>query len=132
MFKKPEKFYKNLEHTRQECCFYDSKKIKDTTFWPCLECERGGCGWIYDPNDAPDTVEGYKMVNRIKCPKCNGTGIGSRKEIITEYHRINNKWKADYKKYREAVKKMNQLKKKLSKDDMELIVRYMSHYKYDY
>lgn len=42
----------------------------------CKTCH--GRGWIYDPNEEPDVIEGYKLVNKFPCPDCPS----SKKKLI--------------------------------------------------
>jgi hypothetical protein len=85
---RPKRPYRNLEEYRRYIVRFGSTKE-----WPCLECR--GCGRIYDPDDPPCPIEGNKLRNRIKCPKCKGSGEGSRKEIREAYKAIIDKWKQD-------------------------------------
>ena len=37
---------------------------------------------IWDTHDSPDSIEGNKLRNRVKCPKCKGTGEGAKKAVV--------------------------------------------------
>jgi hypothetical protein len=49
----------------------------------CIGCN--GYGWIRDPSEQPCPVEGYKMVTKLKCQKCNGSCIGEESDYINRY-----------------------------------------------
>lgn len=79
---------KNLEEFRQDfisLSFLEEKKKFDTGFFPCTVNDCRGKGTFYDPNDPPDPIEGNKLRNRVKCPKCHGTGRGERREFTALY-----------------------------------------------
>ena len=64
----------------------------------CSHCK--SYGWIYDPHDPRDVVEGNKLRNTIDCPKCSGTGIGNEYEndLLYEAYSDNyDKLLSDYK-----------------------------------
>ena len=49
----------------------------------CIKCR--GYGWIRDPDDPPCPVEGYKMVRKLTCKKCNGSGAGEEADYVNSY-----------------------------------------------
>jgi hypothetical protein len=51
--------------------------------FPCLTCD--GDGWMWDPNDPPCPIEGNKMRDKIRCPKCLGKKTSTKAEF-KEYH----------------------------------------------
>lgn len=123
MIKKPTKLYANFAEFRQKIGYF-SDKLKDSSWFPCMECN-GECR-IIDPTEMPDPVEGHKMSTRIKCPKCSGTGKTTRKVLYAEYAKSVQKWKEELKQYRESMKRLNVLRKKLNKSDMDLIYRFQA------
>jgi hypothetical protein len=71
----------------------------------CLCCD--GSKRVIAVYEQPDPVEGYKMADRVTCPKCGGTGYATEKEW-REY------FKAEQKNHREQqkeTKRINALKK---------------------
>lgn len=52
----------------------------------CSHCK--SYGWIYDPHDPPDIIEGNKLRNKIDCPKCSGSGVGNEHEndLLYQYY----------------------------------------------
>ena len=94
----------------------------DDLEFPCPGCY--GRKTIYDP-DQHCPIEGYKMADRIKCPRCGGRGEVSK----CDYSQI-------LQKERERVKLINQdideennirrsIKSKLSKEELDYL-RYQS------
>ena len=75
----PKRPYATLEEYRRTFYSDNNGPVK----WPCLECR--GYGWIYDPSEQPCSVEGYKMVARLKCQACKGTKEGPRKAVSEAY-----------------------------------------------
>lgn len=122
MLKKPEKHYNNFEDARWKCSYYKEEKLKDKKWFPCLKCR--GDGIIIDPSEEPDIIEGHKLSRRIKCPKCKGSGIGTRKEIMEEYRKWNNKYKEEMKEYRNDEKLVKNIFNRLSKEEVRALNRH--------
>lgn len=84
---------------------------------PCMHCR--GAGRIYDPNDPPCPIEGNKMRDVIKCPRCDGTRYSTREEWLTAYKA----WRLDYttklKKYNQLVKSFKSALRKLTKSEIK-------------
>ena len=71
--KKFQKQYpKDLEEAEKQLYYENGRTNKPLNSIPCLICD--GLGWFYDPSEKPCSVEGYKMVTRIKCKDCNEKG----------------------------------------------------------
>lgn len=95
--------------------------------YKCLRCR--GKGTIYDPNDPPCPIEGYKMVSRIACPNCEGSGEGTKAQHLEKWEKDKEetrkkieKW-AEYKSYIEKLNKL--LKQELTKEEREFLKRYL-------
>lgn len=130
MIEKPKRHWKNVIEAKKSIGWrvYDNKKLADPSWWPCLEC--GGCGWVYDPHDPPDPVEGNKMRSKIKCSKCEGSGQGQRKELMKAYREQREEDNAEMDRYKKSIKRLKILLKRISENDLDLLSRYLSHYKY--
>lgn len=76
--KKPERPYKNYAEFR--------RKNMD-----CFHCH--GSGKIVKPGEYLDPVEGYKMADRIICPKCQGSTLATDKEAHVVYTSMIYDWK---------------------------------------
>lgn len=126
MLKKPEKRWKNIMDARRDLMEYTlPKHLTNLGWWPCLHCKAGR---IYDPNDPPDIIEGYKLVRRINCPICKGTAKGSKKLFMEMYNKELDDWKEKSANYKAAKKRLSELKKTLTDDDMQLIATHMSNH----
>jgi len=80
----PERPYKNLEEFRLK-----RSRCRDHK-WPCLGCN--GHGSIVIP------VRGVST-----CQTCNGSGKGTKKEIVKAYHKEIQAWKEEVKAWKEEV-----------------------------
>lgn len=90
----------------------------EQTNFPCVACR--AYGWVYDPNDPPDPIEGNKLRNRLKCPGCKGTKYGERKDSFREYNLSVRKWKQELEAHREVVRRFVALCEKLTDEDVTL------------
>jgi hypothetical protein len=117
---KPQRPYKNIAQYRKAMFGYNSNIAEDNPdLYPCLKCN--GRGWIYDPNDEPDVVEGYKHVNHLKCPVCNGTRFGPAKLVIAQYRETINRWKKELAEYNKLLLLKKSALAKLSKDERDAL-----------
>lgn len=126
MLRKPEKHYKSFEDCRLQCSFWKIKKLKNKNWFPCLSCR--GDGIIIDPEEEPDPIEGHKMSRRIKCPRCGGTGKGTKKEIMDEYKKWNNAYKEELKEYKENLSIIKRIFNRLSDREKEIVDKYYRGY----
>jgi hypothetical protein len=107
---------------------YDAKeKCNFITTFPCPKCD---CkGRIHDPNDQPDPVEGYKMVNKITCPLCSGKGHIPKALHDKNFNKIvNENYNFAMKIYNENRLKYNTLQgilKKCSPKEKSFIIQYV-------
>ncbi len=111
--KKPERPFKNIQEFRKHMLRFNFGLFfkKNLKLFPCVEC--GGQGRIYDPNDAPDIIEGNKMRNRIKCPICEGERTMSPKSFRFEYAVWIQEWKDKMVKYKKFQLILKSAKKKI-------------------
>lgn len=89
---------------------------KGTMAYPCRKCR--GSRRMYDPNDPPCPIEGYKMVGRVNCDKCNGTGESTskdwrdyRKKLMQEYRTRLHEWRILTAVYKDLKQKLSGLDK---------------------
>lgn len=92
---KPTFRYKSLEDYRRQLWWRHNNAPAG---WPCMEC-RGG-GWVYDPNDAPDVIEGYKSVRRLTCPVCKGSKEGPRAANVAVYTALKRRYLDELREWR--------------------------------
>lgn len=95
---------------------------RDGVIFPCLVCE--GRGNYYDPDDPPDVIEGYKMVRRLKCVACKGTGEGDFESVNKEWEQRVKEDKQKVKDFEVREKQWKKLKKKLTEGDLELLYEF--------
>ena len=101
---------------RLRYCAWDAQQ-RDLEFWPCLPCSAKG--WIYDPSEKPCPVEGYKMVSRLNCPLCKGSGRGDKAAVEAVYRLEKNRhaiWR------KAQTEKLAALKTVLAKLDWEEVL----------
>jgi len=78
---------------------------------PCVHCN--SYGWIYDPYDPVDVVEGNKLRSRIDCPKCSGTGVGNEEENNKIYEDYSTEYSKRFRKFSDAMTTFNSIKSKI-------------------
>lgn len=123
----PKRPYKDLTQVRRQHALYaSSSSLEDPTYWPCLKCL--GRKKIHDPNESPDPIEGYKMVGFVPCPKCEGSGMGSRKEIAKIYADAIRQWKDECYELGAQTSVLSKLNKKLSKEQFDAISAYFNRF----
>jgi hypothetical protein len=90
--------------------------------FPCLVCQ--GDGWIYDPNDGgPCSVEGNKMRDKLRCPKCLGKKTSTKAEF-KEYHLAQQeKMRGEYEKALAQAQLLQQALDKLTAEEYQAIRR---------
>ena len=115
MIIKPTRPWKNLEAARRS---FNLSLRDNPGKYPCLAC--GGRGGYYDENDR-DPYEGYKMASLHKCRSCNGTRLGSKAAFVEYYNEDIAKYKKELTEYKHKLKRFRELKKQLSKEDLEIL-----------
>ena len=115
MIIKPTRPWKNLEAARRS---FNLSLRDNPGKYPCLAC--GGRGGYYDENDR-DPYEGYKMASLHKCRSCNGTRLGSKAAFKEHYKHHIDKYKKELAEYKHKIKRFKELKKQLSKEDLEIL-----------
>lgn len=78
---------------------------------PCVHCN--SYGWIYDPYDPPDLVEGNKLRNRVDCYKCSGTGIGNEFENDKLYEEYCKEYLIRFRRFSDELRIYNSIKSKI-------------------
>ena len=128
VIKKPSKWYKCLEDFRLHgaASFREQKFTENPDKWPCLECN--GKAWIYDPNDVPCPIEGYKMVARIKCPVCKGTGFGPKAPVVEEYRRLAANYRRDLAEFNSDIKLYKTVVQKLDESEIKVLKKFWNGY----
>jgi hypothetical protein len=111
---KPTRPYRNIKDFAAKHQYYGARGI-----WPCLACRAKGR--IYDPDDPPDPVEGYRHCRTLNCPICKGSGKGSKKECQAVYRKAIEDFKAREATYKTLLKARNELSKTLSSLQIEAI-----------
>jgi len=95
--------------------FYSKKGV----LFPCLVCR--GKGWNYDPDDEPDVIEGYKMVRRLKCVACQGTGEGCFEAVNKEWQKKLEEDKKEIAEFNKRLHKFKLLRQTLTDEDIDLL-----------
>lgn len=85
----------------------------------CLRCN--GSTKIYNPNEERCPVEGYKMVSRIKCPRCDGTGIGTVEECKNAYRETMDHYNAKVANYKHDLGLYQSIKSKLNQEELKFL-----------
>jgi hypothetical protein len=116
----PKRPYQSLADFRNRTLYFDEQFFEENpNKWPCLECK--GVGTIYDPNDPPCPVEGNKMRDRIKCPRCGGCRHIPKEEFAKAYREIINEYLEEKAEYQALVKAKRSGLKKLTKAERDAI-----------
>src|SRR4051794_13258178 len=103
---KPKRPYVNfMEFVADGWGYWLGKRPVDS--FPCLYCRAAGT--IYDPDDRPCPVEGNKCRDRIKCPKCVGTGCGEKSECLKAYKEAVTNYKEKLRVWKEEMGVWNHL-----------------------
>lgn len=120
MIEKPQKPYKNFEECRR---LHSGRYHRDDPeFIPCLACS--GRGHVRDPKDR-DLIEGYKLAPWYDCKSCNGTGRGTKKELMDYYRERLADWKERMKRYKYKVARLHELQQMIDEDDFKIIFEHM-------
>ena len=123
--KKFQKQYpKDLEEAEKQLYYENGRTNKPLNSIPCLICD--GLGWFYDPSEKPCSVEGYKMVTRIKCKDCNEKGYTINDEMAKKsyFDSIAKNIDRDNKeeiKYNKKLERFIELKNTLTEEDFKII-----------
>lgn len=88
--KKPFSSFKDYVRKHNERYGYKYSKFAQSRRIVCSNC--GGRGEAYDPKDR-DPVEGYKMAERHRCIRCDGSGEWSPEEARVDYEVKIKNWK---------------------------------------
>ncbi len=123
----PKIYYENLMRFKKNYLqIYTPEILSDNSIYPCLECR--GKGSIYDPNDPPDVIEGNKLRNRITCPNCKGNTLEDSIKFKTKFKQVKEQEKQKIKDYKQFIKDIKALNKKLTKQEKETLQKYHSLY----
>lgn len=87
--------------------------------YPCFRCN--GKGWIYDPLDSPDPYEGNKLRNTLRCPTCDRSGIGKRKDLYLLWKREKTKWTLKQKEYNNMISMLRNIESKLKSTEIQFL-----------
>lgn len=115
MLTKPKKPWKNLEQARKEVSIWRPATKKD---FPCLAC--GGRGSYRDIKDLCP-IEGYKLAPSYRCRLCDGSCIGFKAAFVEYYKKKINDYKWELTIYQHKIGRFQELKKQLSKADMDIL-----------
>ncbi len=87
---------------------------------PCPDC--WGRGRVVAPYERACPIEGYKMADRIACPKCNGDGRIPKKEWVESYKKYNAAFKERVSQWQERETRRRELIESVGYDIVEEII----------
>jgi RecJ-like exonuclease len=94
------------------------EKLKDPSFWPCVEC--GGRGKVRHEEDR-DIIEGYKLAPWHTCAHCNGTGRWLKAQVKVIYQKIVQEFRAKLACWKEQDGLRKSAFKKLTKEEVKAL-----------